>query len=511
MLIAWMIYGAAVTTIVAGCAIALDRVADHWHSPRRAIWLAALAISIVVPAGFALRPIRASQAPTGVDASADVERRIVPLAGTPGLVRNLDVQKRFLNTLQQIRTIPAAWNDTAAICWLLGSSVLVALLIRGGLVLSLKRTRWSDAVIDGHRVLVTDDIGPAVVGVIRPRILLPSWALGLDHDERALMLEHEAEHVRARDPMLTLLAAWTLALFPWNPAVWLIVRRLRLAIEIDCDGRVLASRRDDVRDYGMLLLAVGTRSANALPFSVPLAEPRRFLEQRILAMTTPRPTRPLAASTPFIAIALIAAVAVAQTPRPASTLVVRPTTAPGVEPVRVQPHSEQPIPIDVLRAWIQLHHPNIVAGDPHVKGVTIVVDENNQYVESVVDSVERVPALDGADVLVRGTLPGLQTFNAVGPHPLIIVDGVRIDSTAQLDSIPIEQVEVIKGRSAAAQYGADAESGAIIITSMRPDASQLTRLGIASENIKEMTGLRVRPGVFGPNRLYVVVLRLRSR
>ena len=63
--------------------------------------------------------------------------------------------------------------------------------------------------------------------------------------------------------MLIAAAAWAVALFPWNPALWLIVKRLRLAIEIDCDARVLAGRRSDVRDYGMLLLTVGSRPGRA--------------------------------------------------------------------------------------------------------------------------------------------------------------------------------------------------------------------------------------------------------
>jgi hypothetical protein len=359
--------------------------------------------------------------------------------------------------------------------------------------------------------------------------------------------------------MLSAIGAWAIALFPWNPAVWFIVKRLRLSIEIDCDRRVLARRRANARDYGILLLTVGARTGNDLRFAVSLAEPRRFLEQRILAMTSARPSRPLIASAPFVGIALLAAVAMAQTPRPESTLVVRrpptppaatptrssvkiaapqsvvppvlervedqpsrqpprvvaptpPRSSEGLIPIAPAPRTTQPIPIDVVRAWIQARHPNVIAGDPHVNAVTIVVDENNSLLASVTDSLETEERRKGPSIVVDGRLIGTyeEAIHTPTPRPVIVVDGVRIDSTTQLDTIPIESIDVLKGKSAAAEYGPDAQNGIVIIRSMRPNDAQLRRLGVSPNNIAQMTELRLRPGVIGPNRLYVAVLQLKK-
>ena len=339
------------------------------------------------------------------------------------------------------------------------------------------------------------------------------------------------------------------------------MKRLRLAIEIDCDRRVIAKRRRDVRDYGLLLLTVGARSGNALQFGASLAEPRRFLEQRILAMTTARPSRPLVASAPFAVIALLAGVAVAQTPQPDSTLIVRKGAPPRVvldrgadrvallrdtlriaEPPRIpdvvaierratpKPLADvtmeepprivqgvplretQPIPIDVIRGWIQARHPNVIAGDSRVNAVTIVVDENNNFLASAADSIENIPSGKAPSILTRGriTADSVAVAPLPNPTPLFVVDGVVVDSPTQLDTIPIESVEVIKGQAAANAYGPEAQNGVIIIKSMRPDATQLRRLGVLPENIKEMTELRLSPGVIGPNRLYVAVLQLKK-
>ena len=45
-----------------------------------------------------------------------------------------------------------------------------------------------------------------------------------------MMLAHEEEHVRARDPWLLAAAGLALVAVPWNIAAWLVVRRLRLAL-----------------------------------------------------------------------------------------------------------------------------------------------------------------------------------------------------------------------------------------------------------------------------------------
>ena len=553
MLISWMLYAVALTTIVAGWAIALDRLAEIWSISRRGIWLAALVVGIVVPLGLALRPVR--QAPATPDAAAAGDSVRVSLQALPrsGRTPELDGSRElFLKRLSRPAMLPPSWNRFVGGGWLVASLLLTALLFRGIVSLWRGRTHWKRSVIDGHPVLVTNDVGPAVVGILSPTILLPTWALGLGESERRLMLEHEAEHLRARDPVLIAIAAWSLALLPWNPAMWFIVKRLRLAIEIDCDRRVLARRTANARDYGLLLLTVGARSANGLRFAASLAEPRHFLEQRILAMTAARPSRPLFASAPFVALALLAAVAVAQTPRPESTLVARRTPPrialtrdtlmvaepPRVEavpvvqgrPGRIAPVNEgpvepprivrgtllsgtQPLSIDVVRAWIQARHPSIITGDLHVNAVTIVVDENNNLLASVADSLETEVSGSAPSIMVRGQLVGAPAEILPLPKPrapVIVVDGVRIDSTAQLDTIPIESIEVIKGKSAAAEYGPDAESGIIVIRSMRPNEAQLRRLGVSPDNVKEMTELRLRPGVIGPNRLYVAVLQLKK-
>src|SRR6185503_8785910 len=114
-------------------------------------------------------------------------------------------------------------------------------------------------VLDGHAVLLSDDFGPALLGVRRPRFVVPRWLLGFPEADRRVVLAHERAHAEAHDPALLAFATCLIALQPWNVAAWMLYARLRFAIETDCDCRVL-HMHGDARRYGRLLLAIHQRA-----------------------------------------------------------------------------------------------------------------------------------------------------------------------------------------------------------------------------------------------------------
>ncbi len=130
-----------------------------------------------------------------------------------------------------------------------------------------------------------------------------------------MMLAHEDEHLRARDPWLLAAAAAALVVAPWNPAVWWQVRRLRLAVEMDCETSVFESGGDALA-YADLLLRVGLRRAR-LPLGAPaLGEPASFLARRIRRMVTALPRWRWAGATAAGLVAAAAIIAARETPRP---------------------------------------------------------------------------------------------------------------------------------------------------------------------------------------------------
>jgi hypothetical protein len=156
-----------------------------------------------------------------------------------------------------------------------------------------QRRRWPASEVQGRRVRVAPDVGPAVMGVARPEIVVPRWFLDLAPAQSRLVLAHEGEHIRVRDPLLLTLAWAVAALLPWNPSVWWMLARLRLAVELDCDARVLR-RGADPRSYGSVLIDLAGRSTPLRVGMLALADPPSQLERRLLAMTYQR-TRSAAA------------------------------------------------------------------------------------------------------------------------------------------------------------------------------------------------------------------------
>jgi beta-lactamase regulating signal transducer with metallopeptidase domain len=83
---------------------------------------------------------------------------------------------------------------------------------------------------------------PSVYGFVRPRILLPPALLGrLTQAELRQVVVHEMEHLRRADDWTNLMQKLALVVFPLNPALVWVERRLCAERELACDDKVLSS------------------------------------------------------------------------------------------------------------------------------------------------------------------------------------------------------------------------------------------------------------------------------
>jgi len=265
MIVTWMLYALVIGASLTAAAFALERATMARRSPARFVWFAALALSAAWPLGAMLRTTLPRRTSGG----------ILPFA-----VR-----------LQPVRVVPDAnaANPVSLDHWVIGvwialSVLLLVRLARGVHILRRTRTAWGERHVDGASVRVSENVGPAVVGLRRMEVVIPDWVLGLDAPLRSIVLRHEEEHRRARDPYLLFASALATALIPWNPFLWVQAGRLRLAIEMDCDARVL--RRDPSPErYGLLMLTIAQRRTMTPTLFAPmLSEPVTQLERRIKAM-----------------------------------------------------------------------------------------------------------------------------------------------------------------------------------------------------------------------------------
>ncbi|HET6228694.1 MAG TPA: M56 family metallopeptidase, partial [Longimicrobiaceae bacterium] len=312
MIAQWMAYAAAVALMCGLGALALERALVLYGRPTRWVWAAAMALSVAAPVAARVAPRAASEAAPLAAAPVPLPSAVGPSAG--GTMVPLSVL-RAIAMADDAEPRTVSLDTPLLVGWTAASAALLAVL--GGLAMTLVRRRrvWRREVLDGVAVLVSEDSGPAVVGLFRSDIVVPEWVLHASPAQRELMLVHEEEHVAAGDPRLLGFALALLVLMPWSPALWWQLRRLRLAVEVDCDARVLA-RRADVRSYGALLLEMGRRASAGMLAVAAFSEPVSFLERRIRIMTTPKVRTRLLRASGFAGVAVLFAAAASATPRP---------------------------------------------------------------------------------------------------------------------------------------------------------------------------------------------------
>lgn len=186
-------------------------------SVRSAVWTVALGISILLPAGSLLR--------------------------TPGKTQ----------AGQAAAQVGEGWAMVLVAIWVVLSAARLTLLVAGAIRL---RQVWRRAVpfeagtecrkwlATGGRqaeLCLSEDVDrPSVVGFLRPRVLLPAAQLKtLAPAEIEHIVRHEMEHLQRRDDWTNLAQKLSLAIFPVNPVLFWLDRRLCRERELACDDGVL--------------------------------------------------------------------------------------------------------------------------------------------------------------------------------------------------------------------------------------------------------------------------------
>jgi bla regulator protein blaR1 len=442
-----MTYATVVGILVAGAAWLAERGLLAAGRPARWVWAVAMTGAVSIPFLFGagtphpdLPPdLAAPPLPVASSASGTADP-LSPRWGLPALgwatrplrtvstelTRGPDQVSRWLSHL-----LPAAPSDrTLGAVWGGGTALLLLAWLAGALRLRARLLRWPAARIQGVPVRIAPDLGPAVAGAIRPAIVLPRWSLGLPRGQMRTVLLHEGEHLRARDTAL-LGASGILAMACfWNPAVWWILGRLRNAVEVDCDRRVL-QRGVAAPRYGALLLEVAARGGRPLLTMATLSESSTPLERRLKQMRTSPVRHPiLAVGASLLAAALLLVVACETEP-------ATPTAIHAPESEAMNPAPEAMPSGEAETGWSI--HPEASPGNP------------------LVATGVRIHGLSGDRPFTRTD----------GPSPKIFVDGVVVRDHGPLSDLRpdhIQRIEIVKGEAAEARFGAEGRNGVILIT-----------------------------------------------
>ena len=149
MIASWMLYAALVGILMTVAAAALDRAAVARQRPTRMIWAATLALSIAWPVGRGI----ARMTPERVRPV-----RLMPFAITvqsPAMTSHASALSR------------AAIDRALLLAWCGLSALLILRLVRGLVTLRRTSTTWTPAEIDGTRVRLSSNVGPALVDLHR--------------------------------------------------------------------------------------------------------------------------------------------------------------------------------------------------------------------------------------------------------------------------------------------------------------------------------------------------------
>ena len=143
------------------------------------------------------------------------------------------------------------WTEIAGWVWLigLGAMLLYALVS----YLRLHRRVSVSLPVQDHIYLCDAISSPFILGVVKPHIYLPS---GLDEVQRQNVLAHEQAHLARRDHWWKPLGFALLAVYWFNPVLWLAYTLLCRDIELACDERVIRTMDESaVKTYSTVLLA----------------------------------------------------------------------------------------------------------------------------------------------------------------------------------------------------------------------------------------------------------------
>ena len=307
-----LLYFATVALCLGAAAHLADRALPP-TAPRRWIWALALTGAVILP------PLLSAQHSSHVIDLWGRELVRLPDVDPSGATAQSAMSRNWLEC-------SAAFGQTLLVIWLgatillllwgIANAVRVGRLVRGAP--GSRGTGVEPIVVDGVEAVVTDGLGPATTGLLRQRVLLPRWVLALPVAQRRYVVRHEDEHRRSHDAGLLCLASLLVALMPWNVPLWWLLRRLQLAIEMDCDRRVVAALGAPTA-YGELLLTVAAVANRGPRLQPALLGGVGMLEQRITALVAPA-SRGLAHRlvAPLLALVLLAVVCSVPHPQPAA-------------------------------------------------------------------------------------------------------------------------------------------------------------------------------------------------
>ena len=266
-LLAWLINATVATSLASIAVLLLRKVLQRWLGAEIAyrLWMVVPLAAVVA----LFSPPQLMPAPTAQIGTANV-------------------------ATSAIRIVPQrAWIASNADLWLLGAWAVGLIALIALLVWQqrrfIARMRLQPRA-DGSWRSGSIDAAPALLGLLRPRLVLPA-AFEADYsvDEQLLVIAHERMHQQRRDPWALAVCAALRVLFWFNPLLHVAAGCFRRDMEFACDAAVLRRYPDQRRLYASALLKTQL-TGSALPVGC-LWHHMPPMKERLMLLKLPKPTR----------------------------------------------------------------------------------------------------------------------------------------------------------------------------------------------------------------------------
>ncbi len=201
----------------------------------------------IVPKGINAKPIpsdivyqQTPQINTGIGSVDNFVSGSLPGASIEGSINPLQIYE-FFGTI--------IW--VVGICVIVGYSIISFIKLKN----QLKEARYLEKNIYEVGKLET----PFVFGIIKPLIYLPS---DLGEEEKRYIIRHEEIHIERKDYLVKIFAFVLLAIYWFNPLVWVAFVLMNSDMEFSCDERVLKEVGGDIKKmYATSLLSLATEKS----------------------------------------------------------------------------------------------------------------------------------------------------------------------------------------------------------------------------------------------------------
>lgn len=165
---------------------------------------------------------------------------LLPIAPMPGQALNVAAPFHRLAGFNPSGMVPdaAQWQQWLLAIWVSGAVALMSWTWRAHM-----------------NYLNHATMGPAVIGLYRPRVVVPrDFTTRYTSQEQQLILAHENAHIRRRDPLFNCLCALIQCGLWFHPLVHFAARRFRLDQELACDAAVMRAHPGLKRSYADAML-----------------------------------------------------------------------------------------------------------------------------------------------------------------------------------------------------------------------------------------------------------------